>query len=409
MKHTSILLVACFLIGAVLVPVSAAPIAENTYQKIQSMDFSQEDVDSIIQAYDDFYERIEKIAENALKDMEKARSKGDVGAYREAFDRYSAMTEYAMGKEETDRLLSRILEEPADKRTEYADWLYRRSRYYRPTLTIDFSVDGDTYHYSYAQKLRQAPGTQITLPDLSNMRINTSHIGMLAGWGITPDEATYAPGETISMPVTDQTLYAIWTNAVRFSDAITETVVEHEGVKEGDIVPVPVIESPADSFRFIGWYDRTTGTLLDNESEYTVKGKGAVFEGLWKQLSVEAISPLYYGFDRLPTNTQLAVGFSLANGGNTNLRNIEATLTTVSPHVKILCDTVMVRDIPAGRHRTNNSRFATSTQQAISGSSNTFRIVIDEATPKGTPISFTLTFTDHDGQTWSSQVSFTTR
>jgi hypothetical protein len=196
---------------------------------------------------------------------------------------------------------------------------------------------------------------------------------------------------------------------VRFSDAITETVVEHEGVKEGDIVPVPVIESPADSYRFIGWYDRTTGTLLDNESEYTVKGKGAIFEGLWKQLSVEAISPLYYGFDRLPTNTQLAVGFSLANGGNTNLRNIEATLTTESPHVKILCDTVMVRDIPAGRHRTNNSRFATSTQQAISGSSNTFRIVIDEATPKGTPISFTLTFTDHDGQTWSSQVSFTTR
>lgn len=409
MRHKSILLVACFLIGAGLGLLSAAPIAEDTYQNIQSMDLSQEKIETIMETYDDFYERVEKIAGNAIDDMDKARSKRDMEAYRDAYDRYSAMADYAMDKVETDRLLARILQEPEDKRAGYANWLYQKSRYYRPTLTIDFSVDGDSYHYSYAQKLRQRPGSEIRLPDLSTFRINTSHIGILAGWGLTPDEATYGPGETITMPLTDQTLYAIWTNAVRFTDTVTGTDLEHEGVSEGDKVPVPVIENPDNSYRFIGWYDRTTGILLDDETEYTVEGKGAVFEGIWKNLSVEAISPLYYGFDRLPTDTQLAIGFSLANGGNVNLRNLEATLSTESPHVKFLCDTVMLRDIPAGRHRTNNGRFATTTQQAISGSSNTFRMVIDGVTPEGTTIPFTLTITDQEGESWTSQVSFTTR
>jgi hypothetical protein len=43
----------------------------------------------------------------------------------------------------------------------------------------------------------------------------------------------------------------------------------------------------------------------------------------------------------------------------------------------------------------------------ISGEGNTFRFVIDESTPSGTRIPFTLTMTDGDGERWQSEVTFT--
>jgi hypothetical protein len=65
--------------------------------------------------------------------------------------------------------------------------------------------------------------------------------------------------------------------------------------------------------------------------------------------------------------------------------------------------------MPAGMHRTNNSRYATNTQSTISGEANTFRFVIDAETPGGTEIPFVVTITDSDGESWASQVVFTVK
>ena len=406
MKHKSVLLATCFLLCTGIAVLFAAPIAEDTYQKIQGTDLAAQDMDSIIEMYDDFYERLGKIAENARNDMLSARSEGDLTKYHEARDRYTALAEYVMSKEETDRLLGRILQEPEESQTPYAQWLYALSRHYRPTLTIDFSQQGDTYQYRFSQRFRQTPGSTVTLPD--NTQLNT-RMGLLAGWGITEDAVTYTPGQTIPMPITSQTLYAIWTKAVQFTDDVTQTEIIHEPVEDGTSVAVPQV-SPVDSnYRFVGWYDTATRTLLTDETEYIVDGNGALFEGLYKHLSVDAISPLYYGFDRLPTDTQIAVGFSLANKGDLPLKGLSATLSTDSPLVTLVCDSLILRDLPAGRYRTNNSRIATTSQSTISGESNTFRLVIDKDAPSGSEIPLTLTVTDQDGERWSSTVSFTVR
>ena len=409
MRHKQTFLVTCFLLCTGLTLLFAAPIAEDTYGKIQAMDFTSQKIDTIMQEYDKLYSQVTKIAQNALEDMQKARNEGNLQAYQEAYGRYSSLSRFVLNQQDTDRLLQRILQEPDSQRTEYALWLYGKSNYYRPTLSIDFSLSGDGYRYSYIQRLQQEPGTDIVLPDASQIRVDRNRAGILAGWGLQPEVVDYEPGQTIAMPLTNQTLYAVWKSAVQFSDPIGNTAIVHDQVSAGDTITVPAVTPPDQSYRFAGWYDRSTNTLLDDETTYTVAGKGAIFEGLWKNLTFDAFNTLYYGFDRLPVKTQLAMGFSISNQGNIPLSGLQATLATDSPYVSILQDTIVVRDIPSGMHRTNNSRYATNTQSTITGEANTFRFVIDAATPGGTEIPFVVTITDSDGEQWASQVVFTVK
>lgn len=408
MKRQRLLFSVCFLLCIGLAVLFGAPMAENTYQRIQNMDFTAQSVETIIQTYDDLYTHITKIAENAREDMIEARQLGNREAYQEAYNRYVNLAKYDMTQEQTDRLLERILEEPAEKQLQYALWLYGRSRYYRPTLNIDFSQSGEGYSYCYIQRMQQPPHSKIVLPNAFQIRFDVSKTGMLAGWGTTPDSVDYSPGETITMPIANQTLYAIWVNAVQFSDSFTDTEILHQDVTIGDKISVPKVMPPDPTYRFLGWYDQNTGLLVNDESTYEVTGKGAIFQGLWKNLTVGAITPLYYGFDRLPTKTQIKMGFSVSNQGNTPLRQLKATLSTESPSVKFIKDTLALGDIPAGMHRTNNGRYVTRSQSVISGESNTFRFVIDEL-PSGTRVPFTLSITESDGETWTSPVTFTVR
>lgn len=409
MRLRNTLLMACILLLAGMAVLIAAPITEDTYAKVLSMDLSSTSMEQVIAAYDKLYSQVTRMAENAIGDLEKAREKGDRTAFQEAYERYASLSKYAMGKDETDRLLTKILGEPEDKRFTYAGWLYDHSTYYRPTLSIDLSLSGDGYRYSYTQQLQQRPGAEIALPDASQIRVDSSRAGLLAGWGLTPETTDYKSGETIKMPLTDQTLYASWMDAVQFTDSITGTDILHENLIEGTQVEVPQLSGPDEGFRFVGWYDRASRTLLDAEAPHVVSGKGAVFEALWKKLSVPAVNTLYYGFDRLPVNTQIGVGFSLANEGNTTLTGLTATLSTESRYVTLLRDSVSVRDMPPGSYRTNNSRYATKSQGVISGEQNTFRFVVDGSIPSGTTIPFTLTVTDADGETWGSAVTFTVK
>ncbi len=409
MKHVRMITLVFLMFCTGLAFVTAAPVAEETHQKIRSLDLDSMTMEEILETYDSFYARVDRMATNAREEMAQARAERDSTAYEEAYDRYRNLSSYAMDELETERLLARILDEPEEERVAYAQWLHRNSRYYRPMLTIDFSQQGEGYHYSYSQRIRQVPGTDITLPDAENLFSHSSRLGMLEGWGTTSDSVDYRPGETIPMPLVDQTLHAIWTSAVQFSDAKSGLSVLHSPVEPGETVQIPTPEAPDDSYRFVGWFDRSTGRLLRDEEVYTVEKRGARFDAVWKHLSVEAIAPLYYGFDRIPTDRQVAIGFVLANRGSLPVRNITAQLTTDSPHVTLICDTLTVHDVPAGRYRTNNMRFASTMRPNISGESNTFRIVIDESTPTGTKIPFTLTVSDAEGTQWQTHVTFMVR
>lgn len=405
MKHYRTGAIICLLLCISVSIMGAAPVAEDAYRNLQSLDLNELSADQIISEYEDFYERIYTMAENARDDMLKARSSGDREASRDAYDRLVTLSAYRMGEDETEALLARFLEEPKEKQISYAQWLYRMSSCYRPVLTIDFSHQDESFHFTFSQRIQQTPGSEITLPSESQLRVNTSRLGVLAGWGITADQVTYEPGETITMPLTSQTLYAIWSSAVRFTDPVTETEITHEPVSEGSEIPVPTVEAPHADYRFVGWYDRSTHTLLDDESTYTVQGNGAVFEALWKQVSFESIVPLYYGFDRLPTETQISVGFLLANEANVPVRNITVTGSSDSPYVTMIQDTISVGDLPAGRYRTHNSRFAQTSRPSISGEANTLRFVVDESAPSQTAIPFKLTISDGE-EVWESQVTF---
>ncbi len=408
MRRKQLLLSIFFLVGASLSMLFAAPMAEKTYQKIQDMDFSVQSLETITQTYDNLYDQVARIAENAREDMIKARQHGDRQAYREAYYRYTDLAKYNMTREQTVRLLERILEEPAEKQIEYATWLYERSRYYRPTLSIDFSQSGEGYSYCYTQRMQHPPQAEIVLPDASQIRFDISKTGRLIGWGTTPNQVDYEPGEKIKMPLTNQTLYAIWTSAVQFLDPRTATEELYQPVSIGDTIITPKVDSLGPNDRFLGWYDQHSRTLIEGGAPYEVVGQGAVFQGLWKNLTIEAINPLYYGFDRLPTKNQIKIGFSVSNQGNVSLRGLKATLSSQSPYVEFLQDTLALNDIPAGMHRTNNSRYVTRTQSNISGESNTFKFVINEA-PSGTSIPFILSITDGNGETWTSPVTFTVR
>ncbi|MFA5603198.1 MAG: hypothetical protein WDA21_05715 [Bacilli bacterium] len=408
MKRKQKILIISFLLLSGFTLLFGVPIAETAHQKILDMDLSQSSMETIVQAYDDLYTHIGIIANNARADMIEARQQGNRQAYREAYKRYTDLAAYAMSQAQTERLLERIMAEPDNKQLEYALWLYERSRYYRPTLRIDFVQSEEGFNYCYTQRIQQPPQTKIVLPDASQFRLNASKTGMLAGWGLTPDHIDYEPGQTIPMPLTDQTLYAIWTSAVQFFDPISQTEDLHQAVSLGDIIVVPQVTPPTSNYRFLGWYDQNTRTLVDQATSYEVVSKGAFFKGLWKNLTVEAISPLYYGFDRLPTDSQIKVGFSVSNQGNIPLRGLTATLSSSSPYVTILRDRLKLNDIPAGLYRTNNNRYATRSQTSISGEVNTFNFIITEA-PSGTPIPLTISITDESGESWTSSVTFTVR
>ncbi len=380
-----------------MVAVAATPTAEEQYATIKSKDLSSQSVKAITKSYDKLNEAIANEAEQARKRFYEARSKGDREAYYEAREHLSLLSTYHMDQSTSDYLLEQILGLDEPQKSEVAAWLYENSPYYRPTLTLDFSSEGENYRYSYRQQIRKVPGSEIVLPSSGQLRMNSAHLGVLAGWGVTPDEVTYQGGETIQMSYTNQTLYAIYQDGVRFVDPLsgTDLFIETEDVE----VPTPVADDA--SAIFAGWYDKSTNTLITDPSSYEKVGKGGYFEALWKRLAIEDITVLYYDKDTLPTNTQMSMGFSYANTGTVDLAGLRATLSSESEYVRILSDEVYLGSLDAGLMSTNNSRWATSNKQQVRGESNTFRFVIASDAPSGTVIPFTLQVVNDKGDTWT--------
>ncbi len=387
-------LMAC--LGILLVSVSfmfASPHSEQLYQKVTQA-ISEGNVQTAIKAYDDLRTQTEKEYSNAVKALEKAYAKRDRKAYNEAYATMNTLTAYQLNQEQTDSLLKVILAEDEPQRTSDAQWLYQSSRYYRPTLSLDYSTKGDGYSYSYSQQQILAPGTEITLPDASDLRFNTSRIGQLVGWGLTPDEATYQAGETITMPFTSQTLYAQWQSAVSFSDPISGMDIVMADVEDGTDIAVPVPTAPDSSYLFMGWREQSTGkTLTADASDYTVVGKGAAFQAMWKSLMLSDLYADHYSVTALPVNTQLTVGFTLKNQGTEPLRNITVTLSSDNPNLTVLNPTITYRGLSVDD----------------SGVASGFRILVHDGAQSGTQLPLTVTATDSTGNSWSQTFTCTVK
>jgi len=384
---------------------AASPTAEKQYAALQTSDITATSLEDLRKSIDTLKRAVVREQDEAYKNLTQARAKGDRDAYREAWENLDRLASYQMTSAQTDALLQRILALDEPERSEYAAWLYQTSPHYKPSLTLDFSAEDETYSYRYRQQIRREPGSEITLPDSSQIRLNSARLGVLVGWGLTPDEVTYQPGETITMSYTDQTLYAIYQSGVRFVDDMNKTDIFFEEGK----VEVPTPTSGDASAIFAGWYDRTTGKLITDPSTYTVEGKGALFEALWKQLAIEDVTVLYYDRTKLPTNTQIGIGFSYTNTGNVNLTGLKATLSSESEYVRMLKGELQLGRLSAGLSSTNNSRFATKSKQEVRGEANTFRFIVSDSAPAGTVLPFTLTITNDRGDSWTHAFELTVR
>lgn len=382
----------CLLLVSVSLVFAGAQ-SEQMYRKM-SQAVTDKDVAGAVTAYNYMRTQIEKEYSQAMEDMQKAYEKRDRDAYERANATIRTLKTYRLSKDQSDTLLNAILSEEDPQRTTDAQWLYENSPYYRPVLSLDYSASGDGYRYSYNQWLTLSPGTETTLPSSDDIRFDTSRTGRLAGWGLTPDTITYQPGETITMPLTSQTLYAQWQAGVAFTDPISRTDVMTTDSKEGDEVAVPVPAVPDVSYIFDGWKEVSTGKILDTDATtYTVVGNGAEFQAMWKSLAISDLSARHYSIDALPVDTQVSIGFTLKNQGTESLRDLQVTLSSDDPNVTFLTSTMTYRGLSADK----------------AGVASGFRVLIGSGAQSGSQIPITITVTDRAGDTWTQTLSCTVR
>lgn len=306
------------------------------------------DAAQAIENYNDMVDQANKDYKKAQRSYEKALEAGNMLKAREArADMYNASYS-AMTKDETDSLLSLILSENEEQKAKDVAWLLENSRYYNPSITYEWSSSGDNYSFSYSSTVSVVPGEELTLPDKDSIRVNRAAAGVLVGWGVTPDEITYQPGETITAPYTDQTLYAIWDTEVLFTDPITGTESEVTNVSSGDTIDVPSLGEVDDSYIFAGWVDRSTGEYIaPDETTVELEGNGAVFEALWKNAEISELESKHYDIGALPVNTQTDLSFVVTNNGTEDLKNIKVECTS-EDGLSVLSGNGSIRSIPAG-------------------------------------------------------------
>lgn len=353
---------------------------------------SSGEIEAAIDAHSELEDAIAKEYRSLEKDLEKAIEKNDRQLYYSTRAQMQDLSRLGkISQEDTASLLSAIVNSDSDEAQEWALWLYENSSYYHPVLTLCADASGDSYSRTYRKSVSYAPDTEVTLP--SSAGENARYSGVLIGWGITPDEVTYEPGETILMPYTDQSLYAIFRSQVVFSDSESSDDTVFTDVKEGDVIQVPVPSDSQDAI-FEGWYDRSSGQYLSAEdTEYTVKGMGASFEALYIKLEADEISTGPYDVTRLPAGVQIPLTFSLTNSGSEDVRDVDITVTCDSSHARLINTEAWLRQMRSGHDYTLKNVI----------------LVISQDCPSGEEIPLTVTMEDSDGNTFSSTFTLSVR
>ena len=306
------------------------------------------DLSGAIQSYDDMVSQAQKDYSKAARSYEKALEAGNIAKARSAWYDMQSIGYDRMTADETDQMLSLIVAEDEENRAADAQWLMENSRYYNPSISYEWNTSGDNYSFSYSSSRSVTPGEEIVLPDKDDIQVNNAAAGVLVGWGVTPDEVTYQPGETIVAPYTDQTLYAIWDSQVVFTDPVTGTENTVTDVASGDVVDVPALTEPDDSYIFAGWVDKSTGDYIaPDETTVELEGNGAVYEALWKNAELSNLEAKHYDVAAIPVNTQAELSFDITNKGTEDLKNVDIE-TTSEDGLTVLRGNGTIRSVDAG-------------------------------------------------------------
>ncbi len=306
------------------------------------------DLSGAIQSYDDMVSQAQKDYSKAARSYEKALEAGNIAKARSAWYDMQSIGYDRMTADETDQMLSLIVAEDEENRAADAQWLMENSRYYNPSISYEWNTSGDNYSFSYSSSRSVTPGEEIVLPDKDDIQVNNAVAGVLVGWGVTPDEVTYQPGETIVAPYTDQTLYAIWESQVVFTDPVTGTENTVTDVASGDVVDVPALTEPDDSYIFAGWVDKSTGDYIaPDETTVELEGNGAVYEALWKNAELSNLEAKHYDVAAIPVNTQAELSFDITNKGTEDLKNVDIE-TTSEDGLTVLRGNGTIRSVDAG-------------------------------------------------------------
>ena len=372
---------------SVSIAMVAAADASEMYQLFSDA-VNDGDTAAAMDLYGNLQNMISKDYKKAERSYEKALEAGNIRKAREAYSDMLNVSGYSITREQSDALLSAILKGDESSRAENAAWLYENSPYYSPSVTYDWSAKGDNFSYSYKRSISVTPGSEITLPTAEDIGADTSAAGVLVGWGITPDEVTYQPGEVIIAPYTSQTYYAVWKTAVSFKDDVTGIDSTIDGTATGESIDVPAVTAPDDSYIFTGWVDKTTGEYIaPDETSYELEGNGAAFTALWKKVDFQNLTSKHYDTEALPVGTQVDLSFEIANSGSENIRNAVIEVESSDPGLTVLNGEGNVGFIAPGRTLTMNG----------------LRVA---ATEPGT-YTINVSLTDRDDDVWTGSFSVT--
>ena len=380
-------IISLFAVLAVSLSIVAAADASEMYQLFSNA-VDDGDAAAAMDLYSNLQDMISKDYQKAQRSYEKALEAGNIRKARAAYSDMLGVSDYSITREQSDALLSAILKEDEGKRAEDAAWLYENSPYYSPSVTYDWSASGENFSYSFRRSISVTPGSEITLPTSEDIGADTSASGVLVGWGITPDEVTYQPGEVIAAPYTNQTYYAVWKTAVAFSDSVTGTETTVDGTVPGESIDVPQLAAPDESYVFTGWVDKTTGEYIaPDDTSYELEGNGASFTALWKKVDFQNLSSRHYDPEALPVATQVDLSFDIANSGTEDIRNAEISVVSEDTGLTVLNGEGHVGFIAAGRTLTMNG----------------LRVV---ATEPGT-YTLSASIEDRDGDVWTGSFTVT--
>lgn len=380
------------LILLITVPALFAASAQDLYEDFQAA-VTAGSVQEAVDAYGNMQDKVAKEMEDLQDDLDKAIQKNDRQLYANTRADMRELSSYRLSKADTDALLTAIVNSGSDQAAQWAKWLYENSAYYHPVLTLTTSVSGEGYSRSYTRSVSVAPGNEVTLPTNEQLGGNASVAGVLTGWGITPDEVLYAPGETITMPYTDQTLYAIYSSQVSFTDSYTNDSKTFSDVADGDVIEVPAPASLEGAI-FEGWYDPTSGQYLSPEdTEYTVRGMGAAFQALYIKAEASELNCGYYDITSIPVSTQVPLTFTLSNSGTEDLYDVDIKVSSDSEQVTLMNTSAHLRTMRAGE------------DYVLRGT----KLVVSSDCASGTQLPITVTMTDGDGNSFTSTFTLTVK
>lgn len=356
--------------------------AEGTSEKVNSfssLDFSNVSISEIEKSYEDAKKSYESSFKSLETKLEKAYEERDVDEYIKVSNLRDALEYPVVSKEITDTLLERLLNSSSDEeKSEIASFLYENSRYYSPSLTLYASSETEYGKKTYSKTIKVEPGETLTLPS------DTSFSGSLVkGWSIDKENVLYEPGEEIEMPYTDTVLYAVLTSGISFEDDVTG----YSLVTEETSASVPTLDVPDSSYVFAGWYDTSSGKLLEDESVSVSEGESRSYKALWKSIKVEDGKVKYYPSGVVPSSAQLLYIAELDISGNSRLSGVTVTLEE-NDNIKVLSGDKYYRSLKSG------DKIPLSFAVVLSGES-------------GETVETTITVKDSDGNVWETPVTLT--